>query len=236
MKRLLFSILALAALSTSLGGQSKYTAEVDSLVALAPAYNEYNQMRRGLFEVLPISSDDIVFLGDSITDRCEWDELFGNPNIKNRGISGDRVRWMFDRYEQIAKGHPAKLFILAGINDLRSGKTKGHDLVVMYAELIYRFRKISPETKIYIQSILPVNLTTKQNAKFANSNLPVRIDNCNTWLKKWAPKNNVTYIDIASAFKNEEGQMNLDYTFDGLHPNSLGYLIWKDIIAGYVNE
>lgn len=29
------------------------------------------------------------FLGNSITNGCEWAELFQNKNVKNRGISGD---------------------------------------------------------------------------------------------------------------------------------------------------
>ena len=34
------------------------------------AKSEYNYQRRSLFEVLPVLSSDIVFLGNSITDGC----------------------------------------------------------------------------------------------------------------------------------------------------------------------
>ena len=40
------------------------------------AQGEYYDQRRSLFEVLPIRSSDIVFLGNSITDGGEWAELF----------------------------------------------------------------------------------------------------------------------------------------------------------------
>ena len=59
-------------------------------VCTAFAQSEYNLQRRSLFEVLPVYSSDIVFLGNSITDGCEWAELFNNRHVKNRGISGDR--------------------------------------------------------------------------------------------------------------------------------------------------
>ena len=36
------------------------------------AQNEYNYQKRSLFEQLPIRGNDIVFLGNSITDGCEW--------------------------------------------------------------------------------------------------------------------------------------------------------------------
>ena len=60
------------------------------------AQSEYNLQRRSLFEVLPVYSSDIVFLGNSITDGCEWAELFNNRHVKNRGISGDRSGWLLD--------------------------------------------------------------------------------------------------------------------------------------------
>lgn len=219
-----------------LSAQTKWSATVDSLVFNAPNYNEYNEVRRGIFKILPTSTDDIIFMGDSITDRAEWADMFENPNIRNRGISGDRVRWMFDRYDVIARGKPAKLFFCAGINDLRSGKTKSHDVVIMIAELITRFHKMSPDTKIYIQSILPMNLDTPQQEKFKESTLNQRIDNCNKWLAKWCIDNDYTFINVASALKDANGQLNEKFTVDGLHPNALGYLIWKDIIDNYVNE
>lgn len=52
-------------------------------------YSTYYYQRASLFEQLPTSSDDILFIGNSITDGGEWSELFQNPHVKNRGISGD---------------------------------------------------------------------------------------------------------------------------------------------------
>ena len=70
-------------------------------VCTAFAQSEYNLQRRSLFEVLPVYSSDIVFLGNSITDGCEWAELFNNRHVKNRGISGDRSGWLLDRLDPI---------------------------------------------------------------------------------------------------------------------------------------
>ena len=82
------------------------------------AQSSYNFQRRSLFEVLPIHSGDIVFLGNSITDGGEWNELLANPRVKNRGISGDRSGWLLDRLDPIVGGHPKKLFLMIGVNDL----------------------------------------------------------------------------------------------------------------------
>lgn len=85
------------------------------------AQNEYNYQKRSLFEQLPIRGNDIVFLGNSITDGCEWAELFNNRHIKNRGISADRSGWLLDRLDPIVNGHPKKLFLMIGTNDLAAG-------------------------------------------------------------------------------------------------------------------
>ena len=72
-----FILLGLSICLMSLSAQEAYQ------------YNQFYYQRSTLFEKLPIDSDDIVFLGNSITNGCEWHELFNNPNIKNRGISSD---------------------------------------------------------------------------------------------------------------------------------------------------
>ncbi|MCQ2143868.1 MAG: GDSL-type esterase/lipase family protein [Bacteroidales bacterium] len=235
MKKVLFVIIAFVLAAWQLSAQTPYKAQVDSLVALAPAYNEYNTMRRGLFNNFPIGRKDIVFFGDSITDRCEWADLFGNnKHIRNRGISGDRVRWMFDRYEQIAEGKPAKIFFLAGVNDIRN-HTHANEVFMMTVELMARIHEISPKTKIYVESLLPIRLDRPANAKFQEANLTERIDKCNGWLKEWCDTTDyVTFIDVASSLKDENGEMIGDYTIDGLHPNFLGYSVWKSLIEKYV--
>ena len=54
------------------------------------AQNEYNYQKRSLFEQLPIRGNDIVFLGNSITDGCEWAELFNNRPKKHKTKRGGR--------------------------------------------------------------------------------------------------------------------------------------------------
>lgn len=54
----------------------------------------------------------LFFLGNSITNGCEWAELFQNKNVKNRGISGDICMGVYDRLDPIVKGKPAKIFFI----------------------------------------------------------------------------------------------------------------------------
>jgi lysophospholipase L1-like esterase len=81
--------------------------------------------------------------------------LFQNPKIKNRGIGGDETDGVLLRLEEIIKSLPEKIFIMIWINDLSH---LGIDQVVTnYKKIIEKIKSQSPNTKIYIQSILPVN-------------------------------------------------------------------------------
>ena len=201
-------------------------------VCTAFAQSEYNLQRRSLFEVLPVYSSDIVFLGNSITDGCEWAELFNNRHVKNRGISGDRSGWLLDRLDPIVGGHPKKLFLMIGVNDLAAGVSPD-EIVANVARLIDRFQSESRWTKIYVQSILPVN--GESFAKFKNHYEHGRqIVPLNKRLEALCDEKEVTYLDVWGALADHEGRLDKRYTNDGLHLTGEGYVVWRDAIKQHV--
>ena len=203
-------------------------------VCTAFAQSEYNLQRRSLFEVLPVYSSDIVFLGNSITDGCEWAELFNNRHVKNRGISGDRSGWLLDRLDPIVGGHPKKLFLMIGVNDLAAGVSPD-EIVANVARLIDRFQSESRWTKIYVQSILPVNgVDTKAKPK-NHWKKGAEIIETNKLLETLCEgRKNVMYVDVYSALVDEKGMLDKQYTNDGLHLTGEGYVVWRDAIKQHV--
>ena len=198
------------------------------------AQSEYNFQRRSLFEKLPVTSKDIVFLGNSITDGGEWNELLANPRVKNRGISGDRSSWMLDRLDPIINGHPKKLFLMIGTNDLAVGITP-EEVAANVEKLLDRFAEESPWTKIYVQSILPVNgVDTKAKPK-NHWKKGAEIIETNRLLETLCEgRKNVMYVDVYSALVDEKGMLDKQYTNDGLHLMGEGYLAWKTVIEKFV--
>ena len=95
-------------------------------------------------------------LGNSITNGCEWAELLGNSNVVNRGISGDTVEGIQARLGSIIKAAPAKIFLMIGVNDVSHDLT-ADSIATSIGELVHRIRTQSPATKLYLQSLLPVN-------------------------------------------------------------------------------
>ncbi|MDR1552514.1 MAG: GDSL-type esterase/lipase family protein [Prevotellaceae bacterium] len=195
--------------------------------------SEYNYQKRSLFEVLPITSSDIIFIGNSITDGCEWSELFNNLNVKNRGISADRSYWMLERLDYIIAGKPRKLFVQAGTNDLGAGHSP-QSVTDNIAKLIDRFRAESPKTELYIQSIFPVNSDFEKYAK-SHGSKGKEIIETNELLKQLCTQKNITFIDVYSKLADENGKLNRAYTNDGLHLMGSGYLVWKKVIERYLN-
>ena len=128
------------------------------------------------FKVSPIGFNKIVFLGNSITQGLlrHTDKLLGN-NIVNRGISGDHTDGVLARLEEIIHYKPKAVFLLIGVNDLfednRSRPERTPEYVANNIFLISDIiNKKSPNTKIYTQTIIPINnnqyLTEKPNIEF----------------------------------------------------------------------
>lgn len=197
-------------------------------------YNTLYYQRASLFEKLPVDSDDIIFLGNSITHFGEWHELFGNPNIKNRGISGDIAQGVYDRLDPILKGKPSKIFLLIGINDVSHDVT-ADSIVCAISKIAEKVRYTSPETKLYIQSVMPVNPSFNMFLK-ATTKVDV-VKEINKELKNLCISKNITYIDIYSHLTAAgEDVLNPEYTNDGLHLMGEGYIKWAELLRKYVSE
>ena len=194
-------------------------------------YSTFYMQRSSLFNKLSITSKDIVFIGNSITNGAEWNELFPQKRVKNRGISGDTSEGVFDRLDAVVKGKPAKIFILIGVNDI-SQEIKVETIVLNMKRIVEKIQKESPKTKIYIQSILPVNPDFEM---FKGHMKPELIKEINQQYQNIAKEYNVNYINLYPHFL-EEGtdRMNEKYTNEGLHLLGEGYLLWSKIIKPYL--
>lgn len=196
-----------------------------------PIESTYYKQRASHFETLPITSEDIVFLGNSITDGAEWSELFGNPHIKNRGISGDMTWGIYQRLPSILSGKPKKIFLLIGINNVSYGE-RAENIAYEIQMIVQKIKHDSPETAIYLQSILPV--TTHYGMFQGHTSRWKIIPRINELLQDIAQQEGITYIDLYSHFVGDDGKMKPEYTNDGLHLLGKGYQLWKTTIESYL--
>ena len=176
-----------------------------------------------------ITSKDIVMLGNSLTEGGgDWGKRLGKENVINRGISGDEVMGVYDRLHQILPGKPAKLFLLIGVNDV-SHDLSTDSIVYRIDQTLARIQKESPDTKVYLQSLLPINESFNRYKRLTNKTY--QISEINARLEALAKEKKITFIDLFPLFV-EKGTnvLRKELTNDGLHLNDKGYEIWVNAI------
>ena len=174
------------------------------------------------FKVNPLEMNDIVFIGNSITEQGEkWSEKVDNPKAKNRGIAGDTTEGILARLNEITFYEPEKLFLLIGINDLfhdANSVEKVHENIL---KIVDEINSKSPDTEIFVQTVLP---TTTES-------LIPKITELNAVLKNSAFEKSYTFINLHQRFVLLDGKMNMDFSTDGVHLNDKGYEIWSEILS-----
>jgi lysophospholipase L1-like esterase len=179
-----------------------------------------------IYKTFPVHPEDIVMLGDSITDLTRWHELIPGISIKNRGISGDTLKGVLQRLDLIISGQPLAVFILIGTNDLPWYVfTSNRVILQRYEAMLKRFRQESPQTRVYVQSILP------RSWRYAR-----RIRIINARLKDLAGKYGCTYVDLFSSFADKHGAIRREFSNDYLHLKASGYRTWVQLLQPYLDE
>lgn len=206
---------------------------LNSFAVRSQDHSEYYYQKLSHFSALPVESDRIVFVGNSITDGAEWQELFPDVDIVNRGISGDVSKGVLERLSRINRQQPDKLFLMIGINDLARGVQRDTVIknILAIADMV---RLKSPFTMVYIQSLLPVNDTFNKFEKHVAQK--EAIGYINTALQKAATEKEYMFINLYPHFLDHQGQLDTAYTNDGLHLTGEGYLLWKHLVYPYVYD
>jgi lysophospholipase L1-like esterase len=220
------TILLFTALLITLTGFTQVSNQrlFDTIPFIPDHYNE----RMQLFKKQPMTTGQIIFLGNSITEGGPWNELLPDKNILNRGIGGDITFGVLKRLDEIIQRKPTHLFILIGINDI--GKDIP-DIVIAdnCKKIVNRMKAGSPTTKIVLQSILPLNPTV--------SNFPQHYDkqehvtNTNRLLRSVAKETGIMFLDLHSIFCDSEKRLKAALTNDGLHLTKKGYDVWTEFLV-----
>ena len=115
--------------------------------------------------------------------------------------------------------------------------------IIAAAETI---KKGSPKTKIYLQTILPIN--TKHNLMsrpkdirhyyyYLNEDYTPSLNQQINQTNKIIRKNGLfEVVDLHSIFLDSEKELNLKYSHDGLHLNETGYNDWISKIKPLIEK
>lgn len=219
----------------SSGEENAQNVSEEETAVPSVAEKEYNNVTSGkLSETAYVSEDyfdNTLFLGDSRTVALQANGFIrGENTFAVNGISHvtfltqqftDSVTGVTgDIFSIVKERKPDKIYVALGVNGV--AYIDKATFISRYEELIDGLIAASPESKIIIQCILPVD---EQNYTGGNQNLNnTNIDNMNEELLSLAERKGVFYLDIAYLIK--DGSNNLAQVYDcgdGLHFSFTGY-------------
>lgn len=216
---MLITAIALAIiLPFTLGNNSNVRSEYD--------YIKNNKMNNyKLINENYSKKGQIVLLGDSITELYNT-ELFNaftektGLTVYNRGISGDTSDKCLERIEINALNiRPRFMSILIGVNDRSYGLTDDQT-VENIGKMIDKVKELSPNTRLYIQAIYPVNPYVPNHA--INDEFKY-LDDLNARIQQITIDKEANFLDFRALLSNDKGLLKPAFTYDGLHPNALAY-------------
>ncbi|MBD2576791.1 lysophospholipase [Oscillatoria sp. FACHB-1406] len=176
-----------------------------------------------------------ILLGDSISLWFPKELLPVGKTWLNQGISGETTLGLLRRLTSLDETEPKAIFVMIGINDLLKGISD--DTILANQRLIVRYLKSAhPNTTIVMQSILPHG---GEGATWEGRDrllaLPnQRIQGINDELRKIAESENVMYLNLYPIFANQQGQLKMDLSTDGLHLNQRGYALWNTALQVFI--
>lgn len=181
-----------------------------------------------------VQDENIVFLGDSITWMYDLAKYYPNRKVINSGVDGEFTDGVLENMDsRVYKYNPSKVFILIGTNDIYKGKTID-EITENVDKIVKNIKKNRPHCQIYLESLYPINATNNEkiHMDMVKNRTNKFIKQINKKYKIIAKENNITYIDMYSKLLDDNGNLNIDYTKEGLHLVDEGY----DVVTKEINK
>ncbi len=191
-------------------------------------------------------TDDVIFIGDSITFLWGQDQSFqANPNWISKGVSGDTSLLVAQRFVKDAISHyPKTIHILVGTNDLNSSSWQlctepQYGVIIpgdICANLLYMVQTAEYYgIKVVIGTIPPWGCY--DNPYCVNSNTVdqsatryTHISELNGFLKAFALRHNITLLDYHTILQDSTGlHYGPNLTGDGVHPDAAGFSLMTPV-------
>lgn len=162
-----------------------------------------------------------------------WDGLyedFKDFYPVNLGFGGSTLAacvWFFDRV--MTSYQPEHLVVYAGDNDLGDGRNP-EEVCISFQQLMAYTQRTFPEVTFSYISVKP---------SIKRRNLESQICYTNHLIKRQIEKcgPNYYFVNVYDKMVDGAGNPRADlYEWDGLHLNSKGYDIWKEVILTHISS
>ena len=179
---------------------------------------------------------DLLFLGDSITQRWEqapevWDQFYGHRRAVAMGIDNDgtqQLLWRLD-HANLEGVSPKLVVLLIGINNIGNDGVEAEELNEGITAVLAKIREKCPAARVLILGILPYGQSLHPGR-------PETIAETNARLARLADGERVHFLDIGACFLLSDGAVDWTLLHDGVHPSPAGYEVFAQAIEGKVSE
>lgn len=188
-----------------------------------------------------LGKDDVYFFGDSTTAHLAvrggiprkrvWSGqartvLFETVN-KTRCVYFDEENRNYKISEAAAKVKPPILVITIGVSG-GVGRLSERRFTEIYGELLDSVSEASPETKIFVQSVLPLSERSASEYRLLTKDAVLR---ANEWIKSLCAERGICYIDTHPLLLDTNGYLKKIYQNDGhMHLTRAAYAVILDNI------
>ncbi|MGI0493104.1 GDSL-type esterase/lipase family protein [Alkalinema pantanalense CENA528] len=163
----------------------------------------------------------MVMVGDSLSQWYPSDYLPSRDIWLNQGISGDTTRGILQRLDDFATARPDRIYVMAGVNDLKRGASD-REILQNLAKIIARLQRQHPQAEIVVQSILPTRSSMIPND---------RIETLNQQLAQLTTRQGAAFLDLYREFVDRDGYLQQQLSTDGIHLNLQGYQVWQTALS-----
>ncbi|MFA5560293.1 MAG: GDSL-type esterase/lipase family protein [Acholeplasmataceae bacterium] len=170
-----------------------------------------------------------LLIGDSLIGYFPQELI---PSVYNQGIPGDTTLGVLNRLDLVIRLRPTTIIIHVGSNDLVLTDLSTDEIVSNIKRIVETLQTDLPNTRIYVLSLFPINEAVSNKAY-----LKYRDNKRLTLLNRQLEAHLVSYYyPIDHLFKDEENNLKLTYTKDGLHLTPSGYQIFYEKIKDLLEE
>lgn len=204
--------------------------------AVVPApRSEWHSMVQKKFDLFGGKHFDIVFDGDSITNRWqttgreEWDRRYAKI-AADFGIEGDLVENVLWRLSkgQVDGINPKLVVLMIGTNNVSRNNTP-EQIAKGIQMLVEDYKQRCPNAHIALMGVFPRSRNAADDARQAVSAINARIASL-------ADNQRVTFVDISAKLSNPDGTIAPEMMPDFLHPAAPGYTIWAEALEPLVQK
>lgn len=212
---------------------------VEEPPAAEPVWYDFSQPAP---ETDPVEKDyfkDAAFVGDSRTDGfLLYSGIGGGKNLTSNGLSifqlsekkvltigGEKYTLL----EALAMGEYGKVYLSLGVNEL--GVKDDEGFYRGYCQAIDIIRAVQPNAVIYIQGLIPLNEGVIAQTIKRDYLKNERLRTYNELMRRAAEEKQVVFLDLYSAFVDENGELPADASRDGVHLSKEYCKMWLDYLV-----